>query len=183
MRVRDRVRPIRQRKERGNDEDGTLFPPAQLARHALANADRRVAYGRSENSRPPQLLLYSMLLSEEDENEGWAGAFRTGQMGHEMKPLHCIRMERALAGARLEPSLCQRGITSGRRERARLFSPCPKLLLTTHPRALQPTKDRLLAKASCKNAISPCQRSRRAVAEEPNRALNQNHVKYIRRYL
>ena len=109
MRVRDRVRPIRQRKERGNDEDGTLFPPAQLARHALANADRRVAYGRSENSRPPQLLLYSMLLSEEDENEGWAGAFRTGQMGHEMKPLHCIRMESALAGAAFRAEFVPKG--------------------------------------------------------------------------
>ena len=43
VRVRDRVRPIRRTMERGNDEDGTLFPPAQLARHALANADRRVS--------------------------------------------------------------------------------------------------------------------------------------------
>ena len=93
---------------------------------------------------------------------GQAGAFRTGQMGHEMRPIHYVRgRERALAGAAFRAKGALFGDYKWE-ERARLFSLYPKLLLTTHLRAMQPTKDRLLAKAGCKNeypagAISPCQ--------------------------
>ena len=102
---------------------------------------------------------------------GLAGAQWTGQMGHEMKPTRCIRMERERA---FRAEVCQRGSFRGLQVEGKGFSPCPKLLLTTHPCAAprnQPKTD-YLQKASCKKAISPYQRLR-ALAEEPNRALNQ----------
>ena len=64
---------------------------------------------------------------------GLAGAKWTGQMGHEMKPIHCIRMD----GEGV--SVGGGGISSRGRAKGGLqvegkgFSPCPKLLLTTHP--------------------------------------------------
>ena len=77
---------------------------------------------------------------------GLAGAQWTGQMGHEMKPTQCIRMERVESVGEGGVS-SQRGSFRGLQVEGKGFSPCPKLLLTTQPCALQPTKDRLLAKS------------------------------------
>ena len=63
---------------------------------------------------------------------GLAGAQWTGQMGHEMKPILCIRMERVESVGEGGVS-SQRGSFRGLQVEGKGFSSCPKLLLTTHP--------------------------------------------------
>ena len=64
---------------------------------------------------------------------GLAGAQWTGQMGHEMKPTQCIRMERVESVGEEGGVSSQRGSFRGLQVEGKSFSPCPKLLLTTHP--------------------------------------------------
>ena len=99
---------------------------------------------------------------------GQAGAFRTGQMGHEMRPIHCVRGESVGGGGVSSQRGSFRGLQVGG-ESSALFTVSQAAIDYPPPRHAT-NKRPITRKSGLQERVSCwCYIAVSAVAEEPNR--------------